>query len=52
MEASVSATRVSFVIPVKNDADRLRHCLSTIAVSNGRLFIRTAKNLYAVGKGK
>ncbi len=25
--------RLSFVIPVKNDADRLRHCLATIAAN-------------------
>jgi hypothetical protein len=33
MSEHMVSPRVSFVIPVKNDADRLRHCLTTIAAN-------------------
>jgi GT2 family glycosyltransferase len=33
MSEHMGSPRVSFVIPVKNDADRLRHCLATIVAN-------------------
>jgi outer membrane protein assembly factor BamB len=45
---TVFKTGPQFEILAENDVDD--YCLSTISISDGQLFLRTAKALYAIGK--